>query len=338
MKYYILTTTKFAKECIEFGKYGSTNSNWLSNINKDDVVFISQFNYKSQLIYGPFKVKLPLFYEKKDIYPNQKYYYRIDIQSNNLKYIEETDIYLQGINSKNKNFASRIINLLQQNKHLHSIYISNKEGEFILQTIKNHGNKLEKFDNKIYIPDYNELKVDSEYIANKNRLSKKSFFSSESDLEAFIIFSLKNNRSIVYDQLNKILNNIQNNDLNHSIIYNQFIFGNAYPSDIVIINQNNINILELKKTKLEKVMITTIEKEIKKYCYYSLYSKRIEENNDRQINFFLIILNGEQNLKYKEYLENYFERSIKPVSCFAKFSFAIVEYYVENQTLLFRKI
>jgi len=333
----MLTTTKFAKECIEFGKYGSTTSNWLSNINKGDTVFISQFNYKSQKIYGPFKVKFSLFYEKKEIYPNKKYYYRIDIQFNKLRCIEETDIYLQGINSENKDFAYRLINLLQQNKHLHSICFNNKEGKFILQTIKNHGNELKKFNNKIYIPDYEKLKVDSEFIANKNRLSKKSFFSSESDLETFIIFNLKNNKSVVYNQLNKILNSIQNNDLNHSKIYNQFIFGNAYPSDIVIFNQNNINILELKKTRLEKEMIAMIEKEIKKYCYYSLYSERLEENNNRQINFFLIVLNSEQNLKYKKYLEDYFKKSIKPISCFAKFSFTIVEYYLDNQTLSFRK-
>jgi len=36
MKYYVLTTAKFAKECIEFKKYGSTNSNWLSNIDVND--------------------------------------------------------------------------------------------------------------------------------------------------------------------------------------------------------------------------------------------------------------------------------------------------------------
>jgi len=46
----MLTTTKFAKECIGFGKYGSTNSNWLSNINKDDVVFISHLKPKSQAL------------------------------------------------------------------------------------------------------------------------------------------------------------------------------------------------------------------------------------------------------------------------------------------------
>jgi len=94
MKYYILTTTKFAEACVKFGKYGSTTSNWLSNIEKGDTVFISQFSRKSQNIYGPFKVRLPLFYEKKEIYPDKKYYYRVDIQPDKLKSIDETDLYL----------------------------------------------------------------------------------------------------------------------------------------------------------------------------------------------------------------------------------------------------
>ena len=72
MKYYVLTTTKFANECIEFKKYGSTNSNWLSNIDIGDTVFISQFNYQDQNIFGPFKVILPIFYDKKIIYPWNK--------------------------------------------------------------------------------------------------------------------------------------------------------------------------------------------------------------------------------------------------------------------------
>ena len=79
MRYYILTTVKFANECIENGIYGATNSNWLANIEIGNLIFISQFNYKSQNIYKPFKVEKVLFYDKNIIYPNQKYYYRIKI-------------------------------------------------------------------------------------------------------------------------------------------------------------------------------------------------------------------------------------------------------------------
>jgi len=218
------------------------------------------------------------------------------------------------------------------------VCLNDKEGEFILQTIKNHGAELKRLESEIYVPNYKELKVDSEFIANKNKLSKKSFFSSESDLEAFIMLNFKNNKSTVYNQLNKILSNFQNNNLSDSKIYNQFIFGNAYPSDIVISNQDNINILELKKTNLQKEMIVVIKKEIKKYCCYSLYSERLEKNKNKRINFFLMVLSDKQNLEYKKYLENCFKKTIKPIACFAEFNFAIIEYSLKNQTLLFHKI
>lgn len=149
MKYYVLTTTKFVKECIEFKKYGSTNSNWLSNVNIGDTIFISQFNYQDQIIFGPFKVVLPVFYDKKIIYPDQKYYYRISLEYKNLQYVNETDFYLNGINSKKRSFALRLICLLQQNKHLHSICLNDKEGEFISETIKNYGNNLKPINKKV---------------------------------------------------------------------------------------------------------------------------------------------------------------------------------------------
>jgi hypothetical protein len=297
MKYYVLTTTKFVNECIEFKKYGSTNSNWLSNIDIGDTVFISQFNYQDQNIFGPFKVALPIFYDKKIIYPDQKYYYRIGVEYKKLQNISETDLYLNGINSKKRGFALRLICLLQQNKHLHSICLNDQEGKFISETIKSYGNNLKSIDSKDYVLEYNKLKVNQEFIANKNKLDKKLFFSSESDLEAFIILCLKNNQNITYNSLNNILNIYPKNNLNYSTIYNQFIFGNAYPSDIVILNQNNVNILELKKTGLGKSMIPTIKKEINKYCLYSLYSDRLEIDHV-QINFVLTVLRDKNNINF----------------------------------------
>lgn len=337
MKYHILTTTKFASECIEFKKYGSTNSNWLSNIAAGDTIFISQFNYKNQNIFGPFNVILPIFYDKKIIYPGQKYYYRIGINYNNLQCVNETDLYLCGINSNRKDFSLRLICLLQQNKHLHSICLNDQEGELISETIKNYGNNFEPVNNKDYNPEYNKLKVDQKFIADKNKLYKKLFFSSESDLETFILFCLKNQNNAIYNSLNNILNIYPKNNLKYSTIYNQFIFGNAYPSDIVILNKNNINILELKKTALEKSMISTIEKEIVKYCTYSSYSDRVEANQT-QINFFLIVRKDKNNINFKKYLEKYFQMSVAKISNRKKYNFTIIEYYIENQGLLFYPI
>ena len=93
--------------------------------------------------------------------------------------------------------------------------------------------------------------------------------------------------------LTKLLNKYKSNDLQFSEIYNQFIFGNAYPSDIVILNKDNINVFELKKDKLTNNTIPQIEKEIKKHLYYSLFSNRIESDKDiKRFNFYLIYLEG----------------------------------------------
>lgn len=337
MRYYILTTVKFANECIEFKKYGSTNSNWLANINIGDTVFISQFNPKSQNIYGPFKVTAPLFYDKRIIFPSKKYYFRIKIEYDKLQFINETDLYLKGIDSKKRAFAFKLICLLQQNKHLHSICLNDQEGGFISDTIKNYGHNLESIVNKEYTPEYDKLKVEQGFIAKKDKLDKKLSFSSESNLEAFIIFCLKNQKNDTYHSLNNILNTHPKNDLNYSTIYNQFIFGNAYPSDIVILNKNNINILELKRTGLEESMIPTIEKEISKHCIYSLYSDHIE-TNDAQTNFSLIILKDKNNISFKKHLEDYFQKTVAEISNLKKYNFMIIEYFIENQNLLFRKV
>lgn len=337
MKYYVLTTAKFAQECIENNVYGSTNTNWLANIDVNDCVFISQFNYKSQNIYGPFNVTGSLFYDKNIIFPNQKFYYRIKIEPINLPtMIEETDLYLYGIKQKKADFVFRLISLIQQNKHLHSICLNNTEGKFILDTFNNIGKSI-KIKTREYSPDFEKLKVDLIFLSNKNRLSKKLFFTSESDLESFITISLKDKNSSIHKQFSKIINNFSNNNLNHSEIYNQFIFGNAYPSDIVILNRNNVNIIELKKIWLDKSVIPTLEKEIKKYCLYSLYSDRLEENH-KQINFILIVLKNENNIKFQKYLNGCFRKSLNNVSNLNKFSFVIVEYYIKNQKLLFCKL
>lgn len=336
MRYYILTTTKFANECIEFKEYGSTTSNWLSNINIGDIIFLSQFNYQNQNIYGSFKVTLPLFYDKRIIFPNQKYYYRIKLDYDKLQLIEETDLYLEGINRKKEHFALRLIGLLQQNKHLHSICLNDQEGKFIAETIKNYGRNcnLLPIQNKEYILPYEKLKVDLAFLADKNKLQNKPYFASESDLEAYIILCLKDKNNVTYKHLKHILNVFLKNDIDDSLTYNQFIFGNAYPSDIVILNENNINIIELKKTGLDKSMIPTLEKEIKKYCLYSLHSDRLE-GRPEQINFVLMVLKDKNNAGFKRHLRDYFEKSLAGISHVKKYTFTIVEYYIKNSRLFF---
>jgi len=339
MKYYILNTAKFANECIKFQVYGSTNSNWLANIEIDDVIFISQFNYKSQDIYGPFKICKTLFYDKKIIYPDQKFYYRIEIKPMNLKTIEETDLYLQSIRDKNLNFSCRLIGLIQQNKHLHSINLTENEGRFLLNTLTNYG-KVVKVDANTNnpTPDSKPLEVNLEFLANKNHLFKKNFFSSESDLESYILLSLKDRGSTIFKNFSEIFNYYSNNNITTSVIYNQFIFNNAYPSDIVIINDANINILELKKDPISKASINVIKKEFKKYCYYSLFSSRLPINNTkRRMNFYLIFPKN-QDANINKVLKNEFSLIINSINEFRKNNFGIIQYYINDNKLIFEAL
>ncbi len=306
MKYYIVTTTKFADQCLEYSTYGATQSNWLANVDIDDILFLSQFNYKTQQIFGPFQVITKLFYNKSIIYPTQKYFYRIKFAPVNRIYkIEETDLYLHGIGSGDVDFSFRLINLIQQNKHLHCISLTDKEGTAIFETLQTLGTVHNVLQQKLL--DHEVIEINREYIWQKNRLGKKHRFASESDLETYILLSLKNEGSFEYKTFSEILAQCSGNDLKHSRIYNQFIFGNAYPADIVVITNDSVNVFELKRDTLDSIVITQIEKEIRKHLYYSLFSERVaQENVSKTFNFYLVCLN-EGNTRTRDSISNVFE-------------------------------
>jgi len=183
----MLTTTKFADVCLDYSIYGASQSNWLANINIGDVVFLSQFNYKSQSLFGPLRVNRSLFYNKDIIYPQQKFFYRVQFEPiQEIKVIEETDLYLNGIQSNNVDLFVRIINLIQQNKHLHCITLTNDEGKAIFETLQHIGFNYDKSMQKNKL--ISELQtINFQYLWAKNRLARKRGFSSESDLETYVI-------------------------------------------------------------------------------------------------------------------------------------------------------
>ncbi len=338
MKYYILTTTKFAEECVTYLTYGSTQSNWLANIDVGDMIFLSQFNYKSQDLFGLFRVTKTLFYDKTIIYPQQKYFFRIQYNPiDTIKKITETDLYLHGIESGNIATYFQIINLIQQNKHLHCICLTKDEGEAILNTFLKIGIE---HDNNLKPSIQSNLKnisseIDCEYIYNKNRLDKKGHFSSESDLETYIIFSTKITKSDEYKNVNKLLNKYPNNSLQCSEIYNQFIFGNAYPSDIVILNKENINVFELKKDKLSNSNIAQIEKEIEKHLYYSLFSNRIKSNTGiNKFNFYLTYLKDNASEQFEQSIIKKYKYLCDKIISLRENTITFVEYKVKDKILL----
>ncbi|OGN16498.1 MAG: hypothetical protein A3B99_05255 [Candidatus Yanofskybacteria bacterium RIFCSPHIGHO2_02_FULL_44_12b] len=333
MRYYILTTTKFANECIAFEKYGAGNANWLANIDIGDIVFISQFNYKSQDLYGPFRVTSNSFFDRTRIFPKGKFYYRIDLKPiDSVRILEEIDIYFYGIEKQKIELASRFINLIQQNKHLHSICLNRIEGEFLSRIFTKFGKPV-KIKRKQYASVGKGLKVDLEYLSAKNKISTKSSFLSENYLESFILLSLKEKDNCIRRQLSTTLNNFPENKLENSDVYNQFIFGNAYPSDIVIVNKANANIFELKKDILSRDLMPQIRKEMYKYCYFSLFSPRLDNQEVKRMNFFLLALRG-GDPKLKAKLREEFNKINQALRHYRENSFTILEYYIEENRLV----
>ena len=338
MRHYIVTTAKFADECLKFLTYGASQSNWLANVEIGDIIFLSQFNYKSQNLFGPLRTSKKLFHAKNIIYPGQKYFYRIQFNPiNSVKCIEETDLYVNGIQLKNIPLYVRIINLIQQNKHLHCIPLTGSEGKALLDALVGTGINL----SHEYLNEFSDelTPIDREYIWQKNRLDKRSTFSSENDLESYLILSLKNPECQEYEGLQKLLMKYQSNELDLSEIYNQFIFGNAYPCDILILNGKNINVFELKRDKLTRNIIPQIEKEIKKHLYYSIYSDRIKSNSDlRRFNFYLICSKDQNNKHFKKLIyEKYFHLCNK-LNNLRENTITIAEYHVNNNILSLEEI
>jgi hypothetical protein len=290
VKYYIVTTTKFAEQCLEHFTYGATQSNWLANVDIGDIVFLSQFNYKAQQIFGPFRVAKTLFYNKSIIYPAQKYFYRIQFAPIDSIYaIEETDLYLNGIQCGDADFCYKLINLIQQNKHLHCISLTDKEGMVILDTLQKFGIAYKIHDQKKL--DQEIVEVTRQYVWQKNRLDKTRQFASESDLETYLLLSLKDKNSCEYKTFNEIMAKYSGNNLINSTMYNQFIFGNAYPADLVVATNSGINVFELKRDRLTGITVSQIEKEMRKHLYYSLLSERVAQKNVSEVfNFYLVCL------------------------------------------------
>jgi hypothetical protein len=325
--------------CLEYLTYGASQSNWLANIDIGDILFLSQFNNKSQNLFGPFRVNRGLSYNKDIIYPQQKYFYRIQFEPiEETKIIEETDLYLHGIQSENLASFVRIINLIQQNKHLHCISLTVDEGKAIIETFQRFGHNYGKDLQKTKLK--NELEIiNCGYLWTKNRLNNRNYFSSESDLEAYLLFSLKNPESREYNSISRLLDKYEHNDLQISEVYNQFVFGNAYPSDMAILNRSNINVFELKKGKFTQSMFQQIEKEITKHLYYSIFSERIRSIiSEERFNFYLICLKDEDNLNFKRFITKRYDDLCGRMKSTRENTFTFIEYSVEDNQVLFEEM
>ncbi len=116
-------------------------------------------------------------------------------------------------------------------------------------------------------------------------------------------------------------------------MYNQFIFGNAYPADLVVVTENSINVFELKKDSLTNSIVNQIEKEIKKHLYYSLLSERLlEEKVSKIFNFYLVSL-YQGNKKTQDSILSIYESLQSRIRYPRKNNLIFLEYELKDDRL-----
>ena len=119
----------------------------------------------------------------------------------------------------------------------------------------------------------------------------------------------------------------------NSIIYNQFIFGNVYPADLVVATDSCINVFELKKDRLTSLIVTQIEKEIRKHLYYSLFSERVvQEGVSKIFNFYLVCL-YQGNKKTQDLISTIYESLQSRIPYPRKNNLIFLEYELRDDTL-----
>jgi hypothetical protein len=215
------------------------------------------------------------------------------------------------------------------------ISLTDYEGNAILDVFQSAGSG---YDVCYKIKEVNNLaKVDCHYIWAKNKLDRNNHFSSESDMEAYIVMSLKNADNKESEYVKDLLGKYSANCLINSKVYNQFIFGNAYPADIVIINEYNINVLELKKDPLTLSQIPQIEKEMKKHLCYSLFSNRIRQSDTKKFNFYLVTLQDENSTPLRSVIRDKYLNLCNKIRSHRESTLSFVEYKVNNSGISFEE-
>jgi hypothetical protein len=254
--------------------------------------------------------------------------------------VDEVFLYLRGIENRERDLllATGLISLIQQNKHLHSIGLTDAEGQFLLETLQVYGRDCPIVDLDQNRQPVDRQVVDTEFLEQRNTLLTKGFFKSESDLEAYILLKLKDIHSGLYRNFTRLLERDPGNSLANSSIMNQFVLGNAYPADIVIISDHYLNVFELKKDALSNSSLPAIRKEMQKHCYYSLYSHRLPNTEQRNMNFFLVVLRAGSNIELQGAVQAEFRRMIQPIARFRECTLVLAQYHLEAGEIVVTEI
>ena len=123
------------------------------------------------------------------------------------------------------------------------------------------------------------------------------------------------------------------NNLINSTIYNQFILGNAYPADLVVATNGSINVFELKRDRLTGIIVSQIEKEMRKHLYYSLLSERVpQEKVSKVFNFYLVCLH-QGNKNTQDLISNMYGALQSRIEYPRKNNLIFLEYELRDDTL-----
>jgi len=83
-------------------------------------------------------------------------------------------------------------------------------------------------------------------------------------------------------------------------------------------------------------LFSVLRKEMKKYCYYSLFSRIIKKQDIKRINFFVLVLK-DGNKKLEKNLYSEFDNIVSPVNTCKENNLIILDYYTKGGQLFIEK-
>lgn len=229
MKYHVFFTAQYTEPCLEYGRFGATSVNSLVNVTKGDVAFL--FDGLKWKLFGPLKIKSDnQFYETDVIYGRNgrnivNYPNRVAFENQGLKSLELNKLFaLETVPWTENYLVNRtLLSVIIANKQVHSTPLTNKEGKYLENVLRQNGV---------------DLTINTEIL---------TFIDRETVLDN-VINNRKPKSEAIFEMLLMLRKPSPIHEANQeSLIYNQFILGLQRQSDILTITEQEIKILEIKK-------------------------------------------------------------------------------------------
>lgn len=228
--YHVFFTANHIESCIQHGRFGATSVNSLANVKKGDKAFL--YDGKKSLFYGPFVVESEnQFYEVEPIYGLNarnliSYPNRIAMRCDNTKVVDYVKVFSYEREPQSEHYLMNriLMSTIIENKQVHSTPLTAKEGEYLEKLISQLGEAIEN----------NEVKSFSHLPLVITHVVANGTSISEAMMELLL---MENGFSFIHD------------DSGDRVIhkFNQFVLGYQRQLDILLIGEDFINVIELKK-------------------------------------------------------------------------------------------